>query len=81
MDREIVIDRLKRTTERRHPGRPYVITEFNKFFSVVVDNSEPFLYEKEDGFPLRTTFGRIAPSEKNNSKIVYKSGGQKDGKK
>ena len=81
MDREILINRLKRTTERRHPGKPYVITEYKKFFTVVVDGTEPFLYEKEDGFPLRLMFGQVSKEETANPKLVYEFGGKKDGKK
>lgn len=81
MDREIVIDRLKRTTERRHPGKPYVIKEYKEFFTVVVDGTQPFLYEKEDGFPLRKTFAQLNAQAIANPKLVYESGGKKDVKK
>ena len=81
MEKKIVIDRLKRTTERRYPNMPYTIKEFKNFYSVVVNGTEPFLYEKGDGFPLRTTFAQISPSEKENSEIVYRSGGTNNGKK
>ena len=81
MDREIVIDRLKRTTERRHPGRPYVIHEYSKFYTVVVDRTQPFLFEKNDGFPINLSFSQVSKEECKNPKIVYESGGQKDGKK
>lgn len=81
MDKEIVINRLKRTIERRHHNRPYVIREYTKFYSVVVDGTEPFLFEKEDGFPYHLTYAQVSPSEKKNPKLIYESGGKDDGKK
>lgn len=81
MDKEKVIDRLKRTTERFHHGRPYVIREYGKFYSVVVDGTEPFLYEKEHGFPYMLTYAQVSHDEKKNPKLIYESGGKDNGKK
>lgn len=81
MDKKIVIDRLKRTTERRYPGRPYVIHEYSKFYTVVVDGTQPFLFEKSDGFPINLTFAQVSKEDCKNPKLIFESGGKKDVKK
>lgn len=81
MDSTVVINRIKRTADRRHPGSKYKIIEYKNFYSLVVDGYEPSLFEKEDGFPVRMSYGQLKDSDIVNPKIVYESGGQKDGKK
>lgn len=81
MNNEIVINRLKRVGDRRYPDKAYKIIEYKNYYSIVVNGYEPSLFEKENGFPIRMNYGQLNDSDIKNPKVIYESGGQKNGKK
>ena len=76
---------MKRFMEKRHPGQDYKIYEYQKFYTVIRDIkghiTEPLLFDKKGAFPMLKTFNQMPIEDCNNPKLVYESGGEKDGKK
>ena len=81
MNNEIVINRLKRVGDRRYPDKAYKIIEYKNYYSIVANGYEPSLFEKENGFPIRMNYGQLKDSDIKNPKVIYESGGYKNGKK
>lgn len=81
MEKELVIERIKRVGARRFKGAKFKIVEYANYFSLVSDNAEPSLFEKEDGFPVHITFAQLSVREIINPKVVFESGGKDNGEK
>lgn len=79
---KINLQHMKKTVERIHPGKSYRITEYETYYVIGITEKgsviQPMIFNKKGAFPILKS---IAEMPKETGKVIYESGGKKNGKK
>ena len=71
MDEKTLIDRIERTMKKLYPDiKKYKIYKYKKFYTAVMDQMEPVLFESEHAFPMMKNFAEIPASDCKNPELI-----------